>query len=251
MNILRLMLSRKWIVTTIIVIVGSLICVRLGLWQLDRLTQRRAFNAHYRETSTLPTLNLTSATQDDLTGMEYRSVLVTGSYDFEHQVVVRNQVYENQSGYHLLTPLMLADGVAVLVDRGWIPSEAGQQPAAWRVYDQPGKITINGILRQGQTEPEIGNVADPLPAPGQALYAWSLVNIPRIAQQIPYKILPVYIQPNPNPALTKPPYPYQPEIIVDEGPHFGYVLTWFSFAALLFFGYPLFYLPRQAKSEEI
>lgn len=251
MNILRLMISRKWIITTALVIIGSLICIRLGIWQLDRLAQRRAFNTHYRETSTLPALNLTSAPKDDLTSMEYRPVLVSGTYDFEHQVVLRNQVYNNQSGYHLLTPLILSDGAAILIERGWIPSDGNVLPVNWRVYDQPGSVTINGILRLGQAEPEIGNVADPPLASGETRRdVWSLVNVTRIAEQLPYKLLPVFVQPNPDPSLTKPPYPYQPQIVIDEGPHFGYVLTWFSFAALLFFGYPLFYLPRQIKSEE-
>lgn len=137
MKILRLMISRKWIITTIVVIIGSLICVRLGIWQLDRLAQRRAFNAHYRETSTLPALKLTFPPADDLTDMEYRPVLVSGTYDFEHQVVLRNQVYENLSGYHLLTPLLLSDRTAILVDRGWIPQDGNAESTAWRVYDQP------------------------------------------------------------------------------------------------------------------
>lgn len=248
MTILRLMVSRKWIITTVLVIIGSLICVRLGIWQLDRLAQRRAFNSHYLEVSTLPVLIITSAPADDLTEMEYRPVLATGVYDFGHQVVLRNQVYQKQLGYHLLTPLILSDGTGILVERGWIPADGNEQPVNWRIYDQPGTVTIKGILRLGQTEPEIGSVSDDPTL--THLDVWSLVNLTRIGQQLPYKLLPVFVQPNPDPSLTKPPYPYQPEIALDEGPHFGYVLTWFSFAALLFFGYPFFYLPRQIKSEE-
>ena len=247
MTILRLMFSRKWIITTALVIIGSLICVRLGIWQLDRLAQRRAFNAHYLDVSTLPVLTITSTPANDLTEMEYRPVLVNGDYDFAHQVVLRNQVYQNQSGYHLLTPLILSDGTGILVERGWIPADGNDRPGNWHIYDQPGPVTIKGILRLGQTEPEIGSVSDPTLT---HLDVWSLVNLTRIGQQLPYKLLPVFVQPNPDPSLTKPPYPYQPEIALDEGPHFGYVLTWFSFAALLFFGYPFFYLPRQIKSEE-
>ncbi len=247
MTILRLMVSRKWIITTALVIIGSLICVRLGIWQLDRLAERRAFNAHYLDVSTLPVLTITSAPADDLTEMEYRQVIAIGVYDFAHQVVLRNQIYQDQSGYHLLTPLILSDGTGILVERGWIPADGNDQPENWRQYDQPGTVTVKGILRLGQTEPEIGSVSDPTLI---HLDVWSLVNLTRIGQQLPYKLLPVFVQPNPDPSLTKPPYPYQPEIALDEGPHFGYVLTWFSFAALLFFGYPFFYLPRQIKSEE-
>lgn len=249
MSVLRLMVSRRWIITTIIVIIGSLVCVRLGIWQLDRLAQRRAFNAHYRQTSTLPALEIQSSPSEDLTDMEYRPAIAIGVYDFEHQIVLRNQVHENKAGYHLLTPLMLLDGTAILIDRGWIPPD--DNPLDWRVYDQPGTITVKGILRQGQATPEMGGVADPTLVVGESYRSvWSLVNVEQMSRQLPYKLLSVYIQPDPNPALTKPPYPYQPEIIISEGPHWGYVLTWFSFAALLFFGYPFFYLRRQVKAEE-
>lgn len=249
MSILRLMVSRRWILTTIIVIIGSLVCLRLGIWQLDRLAQRRAFNSHYRQTSTLPALEIKSSPSEDLTDMEYRLSIAVGIYDFEHQMVLRNQVYENRAGYHLLTPLMLSDGTAVLVDRGWIPPD--DTPQDWRIYDQPGTVTVKGILRHGQDSPEIGGITDPTFVPDETYRrVWSLVNIEQISQQVPYKLLSVYIQPDPDPSLTKPPYPYQPEIIISEGPHFGYMLTWFSFAALLFFGYPFFYLRRQVKSEE-
>ena len=42
---LRRMFSRKWLLTTILVIAAMAVMARLGIWQLDRLHQRRAFNA--------------------------------------------------------------------------------------------------------------------------------------------------------------------------------------------------------------
>ncbi|MEJ2746829.1 MAG: SURF1 family cytochrome oxidase biogenesis protein, partial [Anaerolineae bacterium] len=41
----RALVSRQWLLPTIAVIVGMMILVRLGFWQLDRLDQRRAKNA--------------------------------------------------------------------------------------------------------------------------------------------------------------------------------------------------------------
>jgi len=251
MTVLRLMFSRKWILTTLLVIVGSAVCARLGIWQLDRLAQRRTFNAQYLAASALPVLAITSSPQDDLSQMAYRPVEVSGSYDFDHQVALRNQYHENQQGYFLLTPLILSDGTAILVERGWIPVGGNGTPAGWRQYDQPGTVTVSGILRLGETQAEIGGVPDPTLKPGQThLDVWNIVNVARIAQQVPYKLLPVFVQPNPEPARTQPPYPYQPEIEIDEGPHFGYALQWFAFAGLLFFGYPLFYLGKQAQMEK-
>ncbi|PWH11851.1 MAG: SURF1 family protein [Anaerolineae bacterium] len=249
MNLFLSMFSRKWIFTTLLVVLGSAVCVRLGIWQLDRLEQRRAFNAHYLQMTSLPSLNLNTELPSDLTQMEYRSVTVTGMFDFEHQVALRNRYYNNEYGYHLLTPLLLPNGTAILVERGWIPAEGNATPADWRKYDQPGRQTIQGILRLGQTRPELGGVPDPTLTPGQTrLEFWNIINLERIALQVPYSLLPVFIQPAPDATRTTPPYPYQPEIEITEGPHFGYALQWFTFASILFFGYP-FYLRRMESSD--
>lgn len=244
MSIFLAMFSRKWMFTTLLVILGAAVCARLGIWQLDRLEERRAFNEHYLATTALPPQKLDSAPQADLTIMEYRAVTVTGTFDFENQVALRNRYYGNEYGYHLLTPLVLSDGTAVLVERGWIPAEGNAAPADWRKYDQPGEQTISGILRLGQARPDLGGVPDPELAEGQTrLDFWNIVNLERISLQSPYPLLPVFIQPNPDDARSAPPYPYQPEIEITEGPHFGYALQWFTFASILFFGYP-FYLRK-------
>ena len=248
MSIIRAMFSRRWILTTFLVLVGTAVCVRLGIWQLDRLAQRRAFNAQYLEASVSSPIILDSAPQDDMTKMEYRMITVTGTYDPASQVVLRNQFHDNQPGYFLLTPLVLSDGTGILVERGWIPAESNANPSDWRQYEQPGEVTISGIIRLGQTQPEIGGVPDPELTAGQTrLDFWNLVNVERISRQIPYKLLPVFVQPEPDPSLTKPPYPYQPEFEITEGPHMGYALQWFSFAAILFFGYPFFLQKMESK----
>lgn len=244
MNLFFAMFSRKWILTTLLVILGTALCVRLGVWQLDRLAQRRAFNAHYLTTTALPPLELHSAPQTDLTTLEYRAVIVTGVFDFENQVALRNRYHGSEYGYHLLTPLILSDGTAILIERGWIPAEGNDTPADWRKYDQPGKQTISGILRLGQTKPDLGGVPDPELTEGQTrLDFWNIINLERISRQSPYPLLPVFIQPNPEETRSAPPYPYQPQIEITEGPHFSYALQWFTFAFILFFGYP-FYLQK-------
>ncbi len=246
--ILLKMFTRKWWITTILVILGAALCVRLGIWQLDRLAQRRVFNAHVFAMQAMPPLNLPASV--DLTAMEYRAVTASGTYDFENQVALRNQFNGDQYGYHLLTPLKLPDGEAILVDRGWIPSDGNSTPADWRKYDQTGPVTVQGQIRSEQTQPSFGSVADPTLAPGQTrLDFWIYVNLDRIKLQMPYSILPVYIQLDPDPGRTQPPIPFQPVLDLTEGPHQGYAIQWFSFATLLVAGYP-FYLNYQEKHSE-
>lgn len=255
------MFSRKWLLATLLVLFGTALCVRLGIWQLDRLAQRRVFNAQVITMRAMPMLDLnqagasTALSADDVAGMEWRAVKVTGKYDFENQIAIRNQYNGSEYGYHLITPLLFSDastalsanGRAVLVDRGWIPAEGNAAPADWRKYDEPGAVTLEGQIRLGQTKPAFGGVADALPVNGERLDAWNNLDLVRISKQNPYPLLPIYVQPNADANDSEPPIPFQPEVDLTEGSHFGYALQWFSFAIILFVGYP-FFLKKQESS---
>ena len=242
--ILKKMFSRGWLFTTLLVLAGTAVCARLGIWQLDRLDQRRAFNTQVETMRAADMLDLNQELPSDIDSMEWRSVAVTGEYDFENQVVIRNQYNGNQYGYHIITPLLF-DGGAVLVDRGWIPADGNSTPGDWRKYDEIGPQNITGQIRIGQAQPIIGGVADPELSPEKKrMDAWNNLNLERIAQQIPYPILTVYVQPNTEDAASAPPIAFQPIVELTEGSHFGYALQWFTFATILFVGYP-FYLRKQ------
>lgn len=237
------MLSRKWIITTLLVFVGTAVCIRLGIWQLDRLAQRRVFNHQVESMRVAEKLDLNQNVPSDINIMEWRTVSLAGKYDFENQIAIRNQYLNNQYGYHLITPLLF-NGTAVLVDRGWIPADGNSAPADWRKYDEPGEVKITGQVRLGSGKPVFGGVADAIPEKGQKLEVWNNLDVLNISKQMPYPILGIYIQPNVDVTDVVPPIPFQPEIELTEGPHFGYALQWFAFAAIFFFGYP-FYLRKQ------
>ena len=246
MHLLK-MFHREWLLTTLLVFLGTALCIRLGIWQLDRLESRRAFNAQVESMRALSPLDLSQEGTDSITDMEWRSVKVTGEYDFENQIALRNQYYGDQYGYHLWTPLLF-DGTAVLVDRGWIPAEGNSAPSDWRKYDEPGTVNIVGQIRLGQTKPALGGVADTLPENGAQLEIWNNGDVEHIIDRLPYPALPVYIQPGSDASDVEPPIPFQPEIELTEGPHFGYALQWFTFASVLFIGYPFFLRKQEMGS---
>jgi surfeit locus 1 family protein len=237
------MFQRKWLLATLLVVAGAALCIRLGIWQLDRLDQRRAFNYQVESMRAMPVLDLNQVVPDDISKMEWRTVKVQGKYDFANQVALRNQYNGSEYGYHLLTPLIFG-GEAVLVDRGWIPAEGNATPQDWQKYNEPGDVNITGQIRLGQTKPRFGGVADAIPQDGTKLELWNNADIGNIVKQLPYHALPVYIQPNVDENDTTPPIPYQPTVELTEGPHFGYALQWFTFATILLVGYP-FYLRKQ------
>ena len=241
--ILKKMFSRKWLLTTLLVFLGTAVCARLGIWQLDRLEKRRAFNTQVESMRAAKPLELNNELPENISTMEWRAVTVTGEYDFENQITLRNQYNGDQYGYHLVTPLLF-NGTAVLVDRGFIPADGNSAPADWRVYDEEGTVTVMGQIRLGQVKPAFGGVADALPENGEMLFVWNNLNLEQIAAQLEFSILDVYIQPNMEIDDTIPPIPFQPIVEVTEGSHFGYALQWFAFATILFAGYP-FYLRKQ------
>jgi surfeit locus 1 family protein len=240
---IREIFSRRWILLTFLVVLAAVVCVRLGIWQLDRLAQRRAANAHYIEMSSSMPVTLPSS--ESLTPMEYRSIIATGRYDFSQQVAIRNQYLGDQYGYHLLTPLVLDDGQAIFVDRGWIPAEGNAQPGDWKKYDVVGQVTVKGIIRLPREKADFTGRTDPPLATGQTrLDIWTFPNLKRLQIQTSYPLYPVYLQQDPEPARTDPPVPSQPEVDLTEGPHLSYAIQWFSFAAIFLIGYP-FYIRRQ------
>jgi surfeit locus 1 family protein len=249
------MFQRKWLLATLLLLAGTTLCIRLGIWQLDRLAQRRAFNHQVESMRAMPALDLNQEQPKDISQMEWRAVNVQGKYDFANQVALRNQYDGDQYGYHLMTPLVFdpssipsvtGQAGAVLVDRGWIPADNDSAPAEWRKYDEPGNIKLAGQIRLGQTKPAFGGVADTLPQNGTKLELWNNADITHIASQLPYPVPPVYIQPNVDANDTVPPIPYQPTVDLTEGPHLGYAFQWFTFATILFVGYP-FYLRKQEE----
>lgn len=238
--------SRAWILTTLLVLAGTALCIRLGIWQLDRLEQRRAHNTQVITMRAKPPLDLNQGIPEDITGMEWRAVRVTGEYDLENQFALRNQTRGNEYGYHLIAPLKF-NGGAILVDRGFIPAEGNDTPANWSRYDERGAVTVAGQLRLGD-DVEIGGNSEARTGKQDQLRFWNSVELQGISAQLPYPVLQVYIQPGMDAADEAYPIPYQPEVDLTEGSHFGYALQWFTFAAILFFGYP-FYLSKQTSAE--
>lgn len=222
----------RWLLLTILVIIGVAIMLRLGIWQLDRLAERRAGNAQIQARLDMPVVDL-NAPDANLADLVYRRVRVSGSFDPAHEIVLRSQARLDQPGQHIVTPLRFgSDGQAVLVDRGWIPYD--QSPAR---YPPPATAVIEGVVQASQQRSGALSPVDPTPAPGAPpLVQWYRVDIPAIQGQVPYALLPVYVQAAPSDGETGLP---ARDVALDlsEGPHLGYAIQWFAFSVILLVGY--------------
>jgi len=226
--------NRRWWWTTLLAIVIILVFARLGIWQLDRLQQRKARNVEYLGQIAVEPLELTGQSlPGDPADLRDRSAKAMGEYDFDEQIILTQQSWQGRPGAHLITPLRIAGSdSAVLVNRGWIPS-ADAEAGMLSQYDQPGIQEVSGAIQLSQTLS--GNRETVVEGPRQS---WYRIDVGEIQQQVPYKLLPFFLLESPSENETAQlPYRLEPDIDLSDGPHLGYAIQWFLFAAVLAIGY--------------
>ncbi len=242
--------SLKWIIATIVVVFATLVMVRLGFWQLDRLKWRQAFNAHYlAEISADPIYLNDGIDENQLLDMEYRQAVVKGKYLFDEEIYLNNQVFNNQPGYFVFTPFLI-DGQdkAIFVNRGWLPLDSfTNQEIEWDKQD--GIETLQGKIRIDIKEPDFKKNIGQENEQGKIIF-WNFINLNRADQQIREDLLPVYLDLTEETQSSQI-YPVivENEIEITQGPHLGYAIQWFFFALLLGGGYP-FYVKKQTPDKE-
>ena len=238
MNTFKALFSRRFLIPTIVVVLGILFLARLGFWQLDRLEQGRAENGILAIALEQPPLELTGdGVADDVSLAGNQQAIAHGVFDFDEQLVLMLQINEGRTGVHLLTPLLLDNKTAVLVDRGWLP--LGEQ----NNHNTPtGETAVYGYLAASRPQLE------PNSAPKTE---WHRVDVTAIDAQLPYDLLPFYlVQLNDEPTVSKSlPIHGKLDVELSEGSHMVYAIQWFLFSIMLGIIY-VAYVHKQVVKKE-
>lgn len=226
-----------------IAIVCALVFVRLGLWQVDRLGDRRAENEVRRARLAEPVLELSGIPPDGSDGagtdpLPWRRVRLEGEYDYRQEVVLRGRSLRGRPGVHVVTPLRLAGGRAVLVLRGWLPAADGvsarlaeAQPAGG---ESEGRVIVEGLalgFEEASSLPPRRHRFDR----GERRVLASL-SAAQVRQGIPYPIADVFVLAagdGKEPASVPVPE-------LSDGPHLLYAVQWFAFAVISLVGAALY-----------
>lgn len=223
----------KDIVFAALAVIAAGTCIYLGVWQLDRLAERRAFNDQLRSRAAMAPVNI-DRLPSDTGAAHYRRITLEGTYDFAHEFVLTNRSRQGSPGVQIVTPLrMPGRDSAVLVNRGWVyaPDAMTADLSRWR---EPARMT-------GDAYVENFRAREGSPAAGERGNAYRWMDRPTLSQEIPYPISVYYAvligdsgatPANVPPRLTVPP--------LDEGPHRSYAIQWFSFATISIIGMILF-----------
>jgi cytochrome oxidase assembly protein ShyY1 len=222
----------RWALLIIFVAVLGTVFVNLGEWQLDRLAQRRERNATTITNEQKPVRPYAQVFTRPITDADqWQRVEARGTFDADHQFIVRYRSNGDADGYEVVTPLRTATG-AVLVDRGFIPLERGTRIPSAAPAPPTGEVTLLGHVRRS----EKGRRAATTPVANQM----RLINSDAISATLPYPITSGYIglltiQPEQQGGFQ----PIQlPEL--SEGPHFWYAVQWFMFTAIAVAGIVVF-----------
>jgi surfeit locus 1 family protein len=204
---------------------------------LDRLQQKREFNTMMAERWRSEPYDLTTQAlppdEAGLAALEYRRVAAEGEWDYDHQILISNQTFQGTAGYMVVTPLVLDENRAVLVARGWMPADQAEEAQLAQWTEPPGAPII-GLARKSQGLPN-GGVSTPVATPQRE---WYRVDIPAIQGQMPYQLEPGYLEQMPEEGRAYDALPIRSEpMALDEGNHLAYAIQWFTFAAVLGFGY--------------
>lgn len=236
----KLVIRPALVVGTVVALLIALMCVRFGFWQLERRTQRAALNDAVESRMSMPPMALEPGVADS-TGLIYRRVTLSGDTDPERTFVWVGRMYRGSPGVHLLMPVRQPGrDHAVLLDRGWVPS-----PDAFTVdvtaYPEEPAVLVEGIVLP---LPD----ADPT-APGREAGGRTIRRLDRAALEVrlPYSLPPFYVQRLGAPrgeATVGPRALPLPEL--DPGPHLGYAIQWFSFAAIALGGWLILLMRRGA-----
>jgi surfeit locus 1 family protein len=224
-------LTRRWIVLTALVTVAVAVMAMLGFWQLRRLHSVREDNARVRAQLAIRAAPLSEVLAPGVSpaSVEYRRVIVSGRYDRVSEILLRNRSYQGRPGSHFLTPLRQSDGLAIIVDRGWVPVDlVGAREEATRPPVLV-PVTVTGVLFPSERKGVFGPA---IPRAGR-LTTLPRIDVARIAKQLEYPIVPLYMRlqtqaPSQSGELPVP--PGLPDL--SEGPHLSYAVQWFLFATL-------------------
>jgi surfeit locus 1 family protein len=237
-------LRRSTAVVTIAAIAGAALTARLGFWQLDRAAQKNAIQTALDERRALPPLPAADLARDEAQAapQHHRAVVVEGRWLPDLTVYLENRPMAGRVGFVVVTPMLLADGTALVVQRGWLPRDlldrtkvaAPPLPAAvarvaGRIAPPPSRLVELGAAASGPIRQNLDLAAFTAEV-GRPLRPLSVVQ-----EDGPLTAADGLLRQWPRPAA-------------DVHKHYGYAFQWFALATLILGLYVWFQLLRPRRA---
>jgi surfeit locus 1 family protein len=236
---------RGWIVL-LAAVLGVALTARLGFWQLDRAAQKTALQQAQEQRSRLPALGAADLSMDlgaDAAHWQ-RAVVVEGRWMADATVYLENRAMNGHAGFFVVTPLVLDDGRAVAVQRGWLPRDLADRTRIAPYRSADGRLRVRGrIVPEASRLYELGAAASGALRQNLDLAAY--------AREIRRPLLPlVIVQDDDGGGDADGLLRQWPAPAVDVHKNYGYAFQWFGLSGLIAFLYVWFQIirPRRRRS---
>lgn len=211
--------------------VALVILLSLGTWQVNRLHWKEALLADIAQRSTAAPIDIAELERLGAAGeaLDYRHATANGHYlnDKERHFLA---TFQGQSGFYLYTPLELADGRYLFVNRGFVPYDR-KDPATRPESLVEGEQTITGLARAELTEKPSSLVPDNDEAAN--IFYWK--DRVRMAASVGLpaeRVLPFFLDADSTPVPGGLPKGGVTQIDLPNN-HLQYVITWYGLAFAL------------------
>jgi len=152
----KFLVSARWLGLTAAAVCVVVVCALLSQWQWARAEQRAEANARIEATEDAAPLDEVLAAGAELREEDrWKLVEVTGTFDTANELVLRARTNDGENGFEIVTPLVLEDGTALLVNRGFIGRDHSRA-----IPDYPAAPTgeVSLVGRVFESEPAGGEV---------------------------------------------------------------------------------------------
>ncbi len=220
---------------TVVAVPMLLICLGLGVWQVQRLSWKEGLiAARAAAVAAAPVAPPRDA--GEARGLQFRHVADTGVFLHDREIDLGATSPGGAAGYHILTPLREPDGRIVFVNRGFVPEEL-RDPAKRRDGQVAGTVKISGLLRL----PPKGRPNWFLPNNRPDLNYWFWIDLPAMAKADKLDhVAAFYI--DADSAANPGGWPKGGVTLLDlPNNHLQYAVTWFSLAVALIVIYVIYH----------
>jgi surfeit locus 1 family protein len=136
----------RFVLITFAAVTVALLTARLGFWQLSRAEEKIALQSAVEQRALQPLLEALPNDAQPAPTWHHRRVTLRGRWSSAHTVYLDNRQMNGRPGFFVVTPLLLADGRAVLVQRGWLPRDVNERTRIDDVPASAGEVSIEGRI---------------------------------------------------------------------------------------------------------
>lgn len=222
-------------------------CIRLGIWQLDRLAQRRAQNALIRARTAAASVDVSEIRAVDTTESHWRRVSIRGVADYDAELLHATRSQNGSPGVYLLTPVRPLNGAfgdtAVLLLRGYLAAPDGRT-IDWAKAREADTVAFDALVTSFPPAGRPGNVR--LPSAPRAVRVLDRDTLSRMMNRPLAPFVLLVLGDTVVRDVTKPTRIPPPSL--REGAHESYAYQWFSFALVALGGFVAFVIADRKKT---